>query len=268
MNHILDRKLRFRFGLAFAAAVAGLVMTASCKRVTPADSDLQRCVRNGGPFRMSPPLVAYRTNGGVVEQARIPQTDGITRVSPFVLGEAKPADGPPDLLVVQGLDLSAGTGTLLVKNIVDGAAPSKSTDILIGTGLAHRAKLRVGSVIRFEEPIHEQNQIGVTVAGIFQTGVAGPDEDSIYMSVAGAMALFGIPNPTGLAIDIASLDSAAGLRNIVEDALGPGHRVRDWRELNRNTLDSLLSIGFKDTELSTLDGQLPILCSALGPASR
>ena len=238
------------------------------------ETDVDRCERNGGPFRVGPTLVAYRSNGGSIDEKQIASIPEVTSVWPFVLKQAHlEAAEALNEIDVHGVDFSSPTGTLLARNLIEGALPGAGTSgvpqVLVGYRLAVREGLHPGRPARLLTTAGSADgsvrELSVLIAGIHRVGLATQDDVAVYVGVKDAMRLFELSEPTGYSVVTATLDATERVQKKVSAILPEGVRVRDWRSLNRRTLDSMQqNLRLPDQKVVTLDANVRLLCAALG----
>jgi ABC-type lipoprotein release transport system permease subunit len=122
--------------------------------------------------------------------------------------------------------------SLIAEHIVDGRY-LESTDedsILIGKGLAEALDLKVGDRITMVgSDIHKQNrQRTMTVIGIYDIGIPSMEKSNLYISLAEAQTLFGLPGQsTEVQITLKKVGTETKVVNALSAAL-PGYEVESW----------------------------------------
>lgn len=254
-----------RSTLNLGLAMGMMLLAMSC---TQRREDVERCVKSGGPFRFSDALIAYRQDGGAIDAGRAARVPGVVGITPFVLSEVALTSSPSATTTVnlRGIDFTSPVGRAVAANMVSGSVPTaEKNGTLIGNRLAQQHGLSAGDIIHLTIPSGaKQAQVAVVVSGVFRIGYGEYDELSAFFRVEDAMKILGLAHPTGMALETKTLDGATTARAEIAAMYGPDVRVRDWRDLNRRTLDALAKeLGVQDVDAATLDARLPLICAAL-----
>lgn len=122
--------------------------------------------------------------------------------------------------------------SLIAEHIVDGRylEAADEDSILVGKGLADALVLKVGDRITMVgSDIHKQNrQRTMTVIGIYDIGIPSMEKGTLYISLAEAQTLFGLP---GQSTEVQITLKKVGTESKVVDALSvvlPGYEVESW----------------------------------------
>jgi ABC-type lipoprotein release transport system permease subunit len=122
--------------------------------------------------------------------------------------------------------------SLIAEHIVDGRY-LESTDedsILIGKGLADALLLQVGDRITMVgSDVHKQNrQRTMTVIGVYDIGIPSMEKGALYISLAEAQTLFGLPGQsTEVQITLKKVGTETKVVNALNTML-PGYEVESW----------------------------------------
>lgn len=122
--------------------------------------------------------------------------------------------------------------SLIAEHIVAGRY-LESTDedsILIGKGLADALVLKVGDRITMVgSDVHKQNrQRTMTVIGIYDIGIPSMEKGTLYISLAEAQTLFGLPGQsTEVQITLKKVGTETKVVNALSAVL-PGYEVESW----------------------------------------
>jgi len=108
--------------------------------------------------------------------------------------------------------------------------------VVIGSTLAWRLNLSVGSQVSLMVPLGQATPIGLiprfkrfTVAGIFRLGHKDYDSALALVHLDDAARLYRMPNAvSGLRIKLDHLDAAPQVANELANMLGPNYRTSDW----------------------------------------
>jgi ABC-type lipoprotein release transport system permease subunit len=122
--------------------------------------------------------------------------------------------------------------SLIAEHIVDGRylEATDEDSILVGKGLADALVLKVGDRITMVgSDIHKQNrQRTMTVIGIYDIGIPSMEKGTLYISLAEAQTLFGLPGQsTEVQITLKKVGTETKVVNALSAAL-PGYEVESW----------------------------------------
>jgi putative ABC transport system permease protein len=122
--------------------------------------------------------------------------------------------------------------SLIAEHIVDGRYLDSTDEdsILIGKGLADALLLNIGDRITMVgSDVHKQNrQRTMTVIGIYDIGIPSMEKSALYISLAEAQTLFGLPGQsTEVQITLKKVGTESKVVNSLSAAL-PGYEVESW----------------------------------------
>jgi ABC-type lipoprotein release transport system permease subunit len=122
--------------------------------------------------------------------------------------------------------------SLIAEHIVDGRylVSTDEDSILIGKGLADALLLEVGDRITMVgSDVHKQNrQRTMTVIGIYDIGIPSMEKGTLYISLAEAQTLFGLPGQsTEVQITLKKVGTESKVVNALSAVL-PGYEVESW----------------------------------------
>ncbi len=165
---------------------------------------------------------AALANPNVVAAARRINTGGLitNHEGAFpvtIIGIDPPAEQPVSLIAAH-----VAAGSYLTANSAD--------EVLIGKGLADEMDARVGDRITMVgSDIHKQNrQRTMTVAGIYDIGLPDNEKTTVYISLAEAQNLYGLPGQsTEVDITLKKIGQEAGVVAALAPKL-PGYEVESW----------------------------------------
>ncbi len=149
----------------------------------------------------------------------------------IVKGEAV---APVMITGVDGKDISAIAD--IDANLVAGSSGLMLGTAVIGKGLADTLGIGVGQsvVIRSERNIEQT----ITVGGIFELGVAGVDDNAVYLNIRAARVLFDLPE--GLSRYELKLDDLQQARVVANEIrVRTGLKATAWQEQNAQLLEGL-----------------------------
>jgi len=181
---------------------------------------------------------------------------GVVSAAPAILRPAVINNGfSLSFAMFKGIDPAAGTMDLLTR-VVEGSADDlrvrgEIDGALIGRGMADKLLLRVGDELQVM--IYDQDRItplGVgglkykrlRVAGIFDAGMFEYDTSWVLVDLRTAQAMFNsfrdaeAPEGPGRAsfveIRVDDIYGTAAVMEDVQERLGPGYVMRDWKQMN------------------------------------
>jgi lipoprotein-releasing system permease protein len=128
----------------------------------------------------------------------------------------------------------------IADTIVRGRADLSAGSLLLGTRLAHDLGLGVGQPVILRSDRDRERLL--TVAGIFETGIASVDERIAYLNLRSARPLFDLPDGV-TQLSIRLNDPAQALLLAPALASLTGLKAVPWQERNRNLEDALAAQG-------------------------
>lgn len=143
-------------------------------------------------------------------------------------------------LFVRGIEPQAEAAVTQLKDYVkQGTFFIKEGEILIGSELAARLGLEVGSVIALGSPI--SNEIyDYTVAGVFNSGYYEYDANLVLLSLTDTQALFGLnESVTEIGVRLDDAQRVIEVKKELASVLGAQYFVSTWMDLNKNLLSAL-----------------------------
>lgn len=220
----------------------------------------------------TPHVIVTSYAGPVTEteklEDKIKSTPGVVAVAPYIYVQAMVAyGGSVSGVFVRGVDPARANDVVDVKRFLrsgDFAAMGKPhpvtlreqneerkvtlNGVVIGVDLAKQLGIGEGNPITVILPVGTPSAVGMiprvkrfVVVGLFDSGMAEFDSSLIYMSLADAQSLAGIPNGvTGIEIRTDSIESAPSVAaRLARDAIGFPYEARDWMQMNRNVFIAL-----------------------------
>src|SRR5574340_241036 len=140
---------------------------------------------------------------------------------------------------------------LIAANIADGRylGPDDADSVVIGRGLAEVMQIGVGD--RFTlvgSDVHKENrQRSMTVVGIYNIGVGETEKTTLYISLAEAQRLYGLPDAsTEIDVNLKRLGQEPGAVAALSAAL-PGYEVESW---DKNYPELQTAVGNKDAVMN------------------
>lgn len=194
---------------------------------------------------------------------RIEAEPGVTSAAPFIYTQAM-MRSPKGLsgVVLRGLDpatmgcrLRTVGGqclgeVLAAGNVSRGDHAHDLTalpEVVVGSALAEKYALKVGDLVHMLSAQGDAAAMGrlpavqpVRIAGLFETGMHEYDAAVVFMSLAGAQRLLGMPGQaTGVEVRLADVYQAKALAGALGDQLDYPYWTRDWIQMNRNLFSML-----------------------------
>lgn len=119
--------------------------------------------------------------------------------------------------------------------------------ILVGKELAANLHLYVGQEVQVVSPLGQDTPTGQVprvrhfrVAGTFYSGMYEYDTKLTYVTLPALQSFLSLGDEVnGIEIKISDIDDTRPVVKAIGERLGPGYRVQDWKELNRNLFSAL-----------------------------
>ncbi|MFZ5427354.1 MAG: FtsX-like permease family protein [Thermodesulfobacteriota bacterium] len=181
---------------------------------------------------------------------------GVTAVTPIIYSEVMLSkSGAPKGVILRGMDPESARNVLTIhKDIVEGKVedlekPGEIPGILLGSELASRMGLNLGSTVNVLTPSLRGSAVGFTpkvkvfrVAGIFKTHMYEYDSSSAFVSLAAAQDMLGFKPGDAMYLDVRLKDPDAAVKigNEIVSALGGmPYYARTWIDMNGNIFAAL-----------------------------
>lgn len=175
-------------------------------------------------------------------ERRILESSEVTRISPFVQGQAMLKAGEDFTgVVINGIDTAkAENVTDIEKYVKQGTANLSRQGVLVGAELARYLRLGVGDKCSALSAVSKGPQDFV-VEGIFESGLYDFDLSTIFVNIDSAQRLFGLQGTvTGLAIGIGDISRSDEAKGRIQRSLGRDYWVRSWTDMNKNLFGAIL----------------------------
>ncbi|TVQ98510.1 MAG: lipoprotein-releasing ABC transporter permease subunit [Desulfovibrionales bacterium] len=190
----------------------------------------------------------------LTEQAR--GVAGVLGAMPFVYSEVMlSTDLGVKGVVLRGIDPEDSRDVIaLSRDMIMGSASDLHDDatgrgIFVGSELAGRLGLRVGSEVNLLSPAGQRSAAGFSpsvqtfvVRGVFRTGMFEYDSSLAYVTIPAAQSVLGFRGDlvSGLEIRLRNPDAAPQVAEELERVLGGfPFQVRTWMEMNQNLFAAL-----------------------------
>ena len=123
--------------------------------------------------------------------------------------------------------------------VKQGVLSDRSDGVVIGTELAHRAGLKIGSPVMLATQAMDKPS-PLVVEGIFTTGMYEYDSNLVFVNLKNAQKLFNMKDGvSGLSVYIKNPDAAEAVKKKMHDFLGYPYQVRTWMDMNRTLFSAL-----------------------------
>ncbi len=208
-------------------------------------------VMNGFDEELKSRLVGMRAHLVVEKEApfedaqavreRLARLPGVKASAPYVEGQALFQSGDWGTgVLVRGIDpASEKTVTRFFSYLTQGTLGGRPDGIVIGSEMAKRAHLSIGSTISLATQTTEKPAV-FTVEGIFSSGMYEFDSNLAFLTLPNAQGIFGLGNSvSGVSVAWKNADDAENGRKTVQKELGYPFYVRSWMDLNRTLFSAL-----------------------------
>ncbi len=166
---------------------------------------------------------------------------GVRGISPFIEGQALFQSGEWGAgVLVRGVDTrSEKSVTRFFQYLTQGTLSEKEDGIVIGSELAKRARLTVGSKILLATQ-NTKKPLPFFVEGIFSSGMYEFDANIVFLNLKNAQNLFQMQNAvSGLSVAWESADHANRGKVTLQRELGYPFYVQSWMDLNKTFFSAL-----------------------------
>ncbi|GBE14926.1 MAG TPA: lipoprotein-releasing ABC transporter permease subunit [Proteobacteria bacterium] len=176
--------------------------------------------------------------------------DDVKAASPFIAGQALlKIEGDVTGVAVRGIDPAGegGVTDLSGKMVIGSIDRLDEGGIVIGIEMMRIHGLKPGDTVTLVSPSETSSPFGMVprmrqfeIKGVFDTGMYQYDTSLILMTLGSAQSFFGMGDRvTGVEVKVRDIYRAGGIAASLQSDLGPGYRVQDWREMNRNLFSAL-----------------------------
>ncbi len=184
------------------------------------------------------------------------QVPGVAGVTPYIYSEVMLSSaGGVKGVILRGIDPATAHAVIgLDKSMTQGDVADIAIDdpfpgIIIGSDLARRQSLVLGSQINLLSPAGRQSAAGFTpkvstfrVVGVFRTGMIEYDSSLAYVSLPAARNLLGYKGDvvSGLELKVHDVFAVESISEAIKQVLAPHTLyVRHWQEMNANLFAAL-----------------------------
>ena len=190
------------------------------------------------------------------QMEKVAAIEGVSGVTPIIYSEVMLSKaGAPKGVILRGIDLATASHVLTVqKDMVEGHAEdlanaSEVPGILLGSELASRLGLTLGSTVNVLTPSLRGSAVGFTpkvkifqVVGIFKTHMYEYDSSSAFVSLTAAQEMLGFKPDSAMYLDVRLKDpdeAPAISKEIVKALGGMPYYARTWIDMNGNIFAAL-----------------------------
>ena len=162
-------------------------------------------------------------------------------VSPFVEGQALVQKGEWGTgVLVHGIDPRGEKSvSRFYDDLVEGTFTGDRDTVVVGSELARRAILNVGSQVQI---LSQNTEAPMTfqVEGIFSSGMYEYDSNLVFLSVTSAQKLFRMKTAvSGVSVRLKDAERADAFKRQIRLALGGAYFVRTWIDMNKTLFSAL-----------------------------
>ena len=182
-------------------------------------------------------------------QRKIDTIDGVAGSSPYIQGNVflESVTGQASGVYIRGIDpATEGRVTKVNQYLTKGALNDLQGDgVFIGSELARYFDYSLGDAVTVISPgsgVAGQGwRYHLTVAGIFNTGMAEFDASLILVHLHKAQEIFGLEKGTATGIGVKLHDPyrAKEVKDVIYGAIGRGFLIKTWIDINRNLFEAL-----------------------------
>lgn len=248
-----------RLGLTGWISLVGLTLGVACLVVSMAvvsgfERTLQRSVSDvTGHVQVLRAMVGRPSDNDLAEKVKAIEPDFVAATRVLWVESVAAARGKITGVLMQGLDTSQTSEVLrLESHLREGEIRLEEKDgipsALIGKGLAEKFALKTGDQFRIVVPLMSEldpnsfrRNVGVfRVTGILDLGKYEFDERLVLTSLVAAQKIADVGDrDSGILVRLNDHEKARASAALLSRQLGPGYRVRDWRELNENIFEAV-----------------------------
>lgn len=165
----------------------------------------------------------------------------VTGSAPFVEGQALLQKGEwAGGVLVRGIDLERERSvSKFFDHVTEGALTEKPDGVVLGSELAKRFRLVVGSEVQVLTQ-NAKKPATFKVEGLFTSGLYEYDANLMFLSLQSAQTLFGMKTAaSGISVSLREADLAAGAKRRIQESLGHPYFVRTWMDMNKTLFGAL-----------------------------
>ena len=165
----------------------------------------------------------------------------VAGASPFVEGQALVQKGEWGTgVLVHGIDpRGEKTVSKFYDYLVKGTFTDKEDSIVVGSELARRASLQIGSTLQILSQ-NAKEPLVFKVEGIFSSGMYEYDANLVFLNLAGSQKLFEMKNTvSGISLRLKDAEKADAFKRRLAPALGASYFVRTWMDMNKTLFSAL-----------------------------
>ena len=171
---------------------------------------------------------------------RLAAIHGVRGAAPYIEGQALLQSGDwGSGVLVRGIDPRMERSVSRFFSYLTEGTLSKRDSIVIGSELAKRAHLAVGSTVQLATQFTKKPAL-LTVEGIFSSGMYEYDSNLVFLSLSDAQNLYLMENSvSGVSAAWESADAAERGKRILQKEFAYPFYVRSWMDLNQTFFSAL-----------------------------
>ncbi len=165
----------------------------------------------------------------------------VAGVSPFVEGQALVQKGEWGTgVLVHGIDpRGEKTVSKFYDYLVEGTFTDKEDTVVVGSELARRAFLKVGSTLGILSQ-NTKEPLTFKVEGIFSSGMYEYDANLVFLGLASSQKLFEMKHAvSGISLRLKDAEKADAFKRQLTPMLGAHYFVRTWMDMNKTLFSAL-----------------------------
>lgn len=182
------------------------------------------------------------SNWSAVEDS-IRRTGLVSAISPVTRGNAITVNNDKKIpLVIKGVNLAEADSIYhFNRSVYAGETSLGSREVLIGRELADELKTGLGGKFTVTTP--EGTEMVLTVAGLYDLGMASVNKSWVIVQMRTAQLLFDLPGRiTALELSVPDVFAADSIASIVSREINnPDLKVENWKDQNQELLGALQS---------------------------
>ncbi len=165
----------------------------------------------------------------------------VAGVSPFVEGQALVQKGEWGTgVLVHGIDPRGEKSvSKFYDYLVEGTFTDQEDAVVVGSELARRAFLKVGSTLQILSQ-NTKEPLTFKVEGIFSSGMYEYDANLVFLDLASSQKLFEMKNAvSGISLRLKDAEKAEAFKRQLAPMLGAPYFVRTWMDMNKTLFSAL-----------------------------
>lgn len=165
----------------------------------------------------------------------------VAGVSPFIEGQALVQKGEWGAgVLVHGIDPRGERSvSKFYDHLIEGTFTGAGGTIVVGSELARRATLKVGSALQVLSQ-NSKEPLTFNVEGIFSSGMYEYDANLVFLNLTDSQRLFEMESAvSGLSLRLKDAEKAEAFKKKIAIGLGASYFVRTWIDMNKTLFSAL-----------------------------